>query len=167
MPRARRIYAPGEVFHITHRCHKRDFLLKFRHDRERYRYWLYEARKRYGFCILNYMITSNHIHLLVMCTNEGIIPSSMQLVAGRTAQEYNLRKWRNGAFWEDRYHVSVIEDNEYLHHCFIYIDLNMVRTGRVNNPLDWKFCGYYELFYGRQRYQVLSDKRIIERKQAI
>ncbi|WP_367608479.1 hypothetical protein, partial [Legionella sp. W05-934-2] len=68
--------------------------------------------------------------LLVMCTNEGIIPSSMQLVAGRTAQEYNLRKRRNGAFWENRYHVSVIEDNEYLHHCFIYIDLNMVRTGR-------------------------------------
>ncbi|HBD7104202.1 TPA: transposase [Legionella pneumophila] len=94
MPRASRIYAPGQVFHITHRCHKREFLLKFKQDRERYRYWLYEARKRYGFCVLNYIITSNHIHLLVMSTTEDIISSAMQLVAGRTAQEYNLRKKR-------------------------------------------------------------------------
>ncbi|HHF7372380.1 TPA: transposase [Legionella anisa] len=94
MPRASRIYAPGQGFHITHRCHKREFSLKFKQDRERYRYWLYEARKRYGFCVLNYIITSNHIHLLVMSTTEDIIPSAMQLVAGRTAQEYNLRKKR-------------------------------------------------------------------------
>ena len=156
MPRASRIYAPGQVFHITHRCHKREFLLKFKQDRERYRYWLFMARKRYGFCVLNYMITSNHIHLLVMCTNEDTIPASMQLVAGRTAQEYNQRKKRNGAFWEDRYHVSVIEADEHFYRCFIYIDLNMVRTGRVQYPLDWEYCGYYELFFGRQRYQVLA-----------
>ena len=162
MPRASRIHAPGQVFHITHRCHKREFLLKFKQDRERYRYWLYEARKRYGFCVLNYMITSNHIHLLVKCTTEDIIPSSMQLVAGRTAQEYNLRKKRNGAFWEDRYHVSVVEADEYFYRCFIYIDLNMVRTGRVQNPLDWEDSGYYELFYGRQRYQVLSVTVVLE-----
>ncbi|KTD81740.1 transposase [Legionella waltersii] len=75
MHRASRIYAPGQVFHITHRCHKREFLFKFKHDRARYRYWLYEARKRYGFCVLNYMITSNHIHLLVMCNiNFGPTP---------------------------------------------------------------------------------------------
>lgn len=156
MPRARRIYAPGQVFHITHRCHQREFLLKFRHDRERYRYWLYEAKKRYGFCVINYMITSNHIHLLVKCTTEDSIPLSMQLVAGRTAQEYNQRKSRRGAYWEDRYHVSIVEIEEYLHRCFIYIDLNMVRTGRVQHPLEWKDCGYYDLYCGRQRYQIVS-----------
>jgi len=36
MPRAKRIYTPGDVLHITHRCHKKDFLLKFRRDRDRY-----------------------------------------------------------------------------------------------------------------------------------
>lgn len=162
MPRASRIYAPGQMFHITHRCHKREFLLKFKQDRERYRYWLYEARKWYGFCVLNYIITSNHIHLLVMSTTEDIIPSAMHLVAGRTAQEYNLRKKRKGAFWEDRYHVSVVEVDEYFQRCFIYIDLNMVRTGRVQHPLDWEYCGYYELFYGRQRYQVVTLRLVLE-----
>ena len=32
----------------------------------------------------------------------------------------------------------------------------MVRTGRVQTPLEWEHCGYHELFYGRQRYQVVS-----------
>jgi putative transposase len=162
MPRASRVYEPGQVFHITHRCHKREFLLKFKQDRERYRYWLYEARKRYGFCVLNYMITSNHVHLLVKCTNKDIIPLSMQLVAGRTAQAYNRRKKRKGAYWEDRYHVSIVEVETHFYRCFAYIDLNMVRTGRIQNPLEWEYCGYYELFYGRQRYQVVSVTESLE-----
>ena len=29
MPRANRHYIPGYVWHITHRCHKKEFLLKF------------------------------------------------------------------------------------------------------------------------------------------
>jgi hypothetical protein len=32
----------------------------------------------------------------------------MQLIAGRTGQEYNRRKNRKGAFWEDRYHIKAI-----------------------------------------------------------
>jgi REP-associated tyrosine transposase len=42
--------------------------------------------------------------------------------------EYNQRKDRQGAFWEDRYHATAIEADEHLHHCLIYIDLNMVRA---------------------------------------
>ncbi|UWZ79788.1 transposase [Geoalkalibacter halelectricus] len=101
MPRANRHYVPGYIWHITHRCHKKEFLLKFAHDRNRFVFWLGEARKRYRLQILNYVVTSNHVHLLVRdqgATN--CIPSAMQLLAGRTGQEYNQRKERKGAFWE-------------------------------------------------------------------
>jgi len=65
---------------------------------------LFEAKKRYGFRILTYMATSNHIHLLVVDGGpRDTIPKSIQLIAGRTGKEYNQRKSRNGAFWEDRY----------------------------------------------------------------
>jgi len=33
MARAKRHYIPGQVWLITHRCHKREFLLKFAKDR--------------------------------------------------------------------------------------------------------------------------------------
>ena len=52
MPRANRYFLPGHVWHITHRCHQKDFLLKFSKDRERWRYWLFEAKKRFGLCVL-------------------------------------------------------------------------------------------------------------------
>jgi putative transposase len=64
MPRANRHYIPGYVWHITHRCHKKEFLLKFARDRRRWLRWLFEARKRYGFSVLNYTVASNHVHLL-------------------------------------------------------------------------------------------------------
>ena len=98
MPRANRHYIPGCVWHITHRCHKQEFLFKFEKDRKRWLYWLFEAKMRYGLCVLNYMVTSNHIHLLVVDTEEETISKSIQLIAGRTAQEYNSRKNKKAHF---------------------------------------------------------------------
>jgi len=93
MPRARRHFIPGYIWHITHRCHKKEFLLKFAKDRKRWMHWLFEAKKRYGLTVLNFMITSNHIHLIVVDDDaKDVISRSMQLVASRTAQEYNWRK---------------------------------------------------------------------------
>ena len=90
MDRAKRHYIPGQVWHLTHRCHKREFLLKFGKDKQRYLRWLFEAKRRYGLSILNYAMTSNHIHLVVVDDGDrDTIARSMQLVAGRCAQEYN------------------------------------------------------------------------------
>jgi REP element-mobilizing transposase RayT len=135
MARANRHYIPGCVWHITHRCHKREFLLRFARDRQRWLQWLFEGKKRFGTCILNYAVTSNHIHLLVQDGREReVIPQTMQLIAGRTGQEYNRRKSRKGAFWEDRYHATAVEADHHLIQCMVYIDLNMVRAGVVTHP---------------------------------
>ena len=110
MPRANRHYIPGYVWHITHRCHKKEFLLKFARDRRRWLQWLFEGRKRYGLSVLNYVVTSNHIYLLVRDNGDrDVIPKSIQLIAGRTGQEFNQRKNRKGAYWEDRYHATAVE----------------------------------------------------------
>jgi len=99
MARAKRHFIQGHVWHITHRCHKREFLLKFAKDRQAWLQWLLKAKNRNHLVILNYAVTSNHIHLLVVDEGErDVIPRSMQLVAGRTGQEYNIRKGRKGAF---------------------------------------------------------------------
>jgi putative transposase len=96
MARDNRHHIPGQVWHITLRCHKQEFLLKFSRDRKRLLQWLFEAKKRYGLQILNYVVTSNHIHLLIIDGKEEVVPQSIQLVAGKTAQEFNRRKNRKG-----------------------------------------------------------------------
>ena len=70
---------------------------------------------------------TNHIHLLIVDTGKrDVIPKLMKLVAGRTGQEYNQRKNRRGAYWEDRYHATAVESGEHLARCLVYIDTNMV-----------------------------------------
>jgi putative transposase len=65
MARAKRHYLPGQIWHITHRCHNREFLLKLARDRRRWNGLLLEATKRYGMVGLKYTVTANHIRLLV------------------------------------------------------------------------------------------------------
>ncbi len=145
MPRANRHFLPGYVWHITHRCHKKEFLLKFIRDRKRWMVWLYEAGKRYGLCVLSYVVTGNHIHLLVHDRGRGEIARSMPLIAGRTRQEYNRRKARRGVYREDRYHATAVDAENYLARCLVYIDLNMVRAGVVSHPMYREAGGFREI----------------------
>ena len=67
--------------------------------------WLYHTKKRHGLVVLNYVATSNLIHLVVYgnADREAIL-KSIQLLAARTGQEYNQRKKKKGAFGGYRYH---------------------------------------------------------------
>ena len=113
--------------------------------------------------ILNYAVTSNHIHLLVVGNNErDVIPNSIKLIAGRTGQEFNQRKGRKGAFWEDRYHATAVESGQHLFKCLVYIDLNMVRAGVVDHPSEWPFCGYNEI-QEPKRKNILIDYQKLQK----
>ena len=131
-------------------------------DRCRDLRWLFEAKKRFGFSVLDCLMTSNHIHLLVKDTGSNVIAQSMQLIAGRTAQEYNQRKGKRGAFWEDRYHATAIEIDEHLHRCVVYIDLNMVRAGVVNHPGQWNESGFCEIQEPPKRYAIIDLRALSE-----
>ena len=117
---------------------------------------LRERLGRYSVSLLNYCITSNHVHLLLRVpegTKAGV-SRFMQSLEGDFAQYYNIRKKRKGAFWEDRYHAVMIDTGEYLWRCLRYIDLNMVRAGEVKHPVEWDWCGYRELLGHKKRNRV-------------
>jgi len=137
--------------------------LKFARDRRRWGQWLFEAKKRFGTSILNYAVTSNHVHLIIKDDKgEDVIPQTMQLIAGRIGQEYNQRKNRKGAFWEDRYHATAVEADSHLIQCMVYVDLNMVRAGIVRHPSEWPFCGYNEIQNPRWRYSLIDQKSLTD-----
>jgi REP-associated tyrosine transposase len=112
--------------------------------------------------VLDYMVTSNHIHLLAFDNGgRNVIPDSIKLAAGRIGQEYNIRKNRKGAFWEDRYHATAVESGEHLARCLVYIDMNMVRAGVVEHPRQWEFCGYNEIQNPRKRKGIIDFDRLM------
>ena len=162
MPRGNRHHLPGYVWHITSRCHRRQFLLKFARDRDAWVYWLYEARKQFGLCVLDYKVTSSHIHLVVLDRGDGEVGRSMQLIEGCTGQAYNRRKGRRGSFWEDCYHATAVDSDEYLANCLVYVDLNMVRAGVVEHPREWRWGGYHEIQRPRDRYRIVDRTVLCE-----
>ena len=157
MPRANRYIVPGRTYHITHRCHNHDFLLKFSKDRDAYQSMMRKRLNGFGILLLSYGITSNHVHLLLSASEseEESISKFMQSLAGDFAQAYNLRKKRSGAYWGDRYHATMVDGGDYLWNCIKYIDLNMVRAGVVAHPEQWAWTGYQELMGQRKRYRLL------------
>jgi putative transposase len=85
------------------------------------------------------------------------------LIAGRTAQEFNQRKNRKGAFWEDRYHAVAVETEQHLVRCLIYLDLNMVRAGVVKHPAEWPFGGYCEIQQPPKRYKLIDQEALVKK----
>lgn len=81
---------------------------------------------------------------------------------GRTGQEFNQRKNRKGAFWEDRYHATAVEGDFHLIRCMVYIDLNMVRAGVVVHPSEWLFSGYNDIQIPRKRYSLIDYEILME-----
>ena len=65
VPRGNQLRGEGGVFHVTQRCHNRSFLLKFARDRDAYRAKLRQRLQHFEVSLLDYCLTSNHVHLLV------------------------------------------------------------------------------------------------------
>ena len=149
-------------YHITHRCHNRDFLFRFSSERNNYLDLLRDMTKRYRVAILNYMITSNHVHLLVWSKNSEGVSAAMRYTQGTMAQKYNRKKSRQGSFWRNRYHSTLIENGIHLGRCLFYIDFNMVRAGVVDHPSEWKWSGYHELSGNRKRYRIINQKALLD-----
>ena len=74
---------------------------------------------------------------------------------------WSERKRRKNAFWGERYHATLVEGTAYLWRCLRYIDLNMVRAGKVQHPRQWQWCGYDELTGTRQRYRIIDQERLL------
>ncbi len=69
----------------------------------------------------------------------------------RFSRWFNKHHGRRGTLWMDRYKSVVVEDGDALRTMAAYIDLNPVRAGLVEDPKDYRWCGYAEAVAGSKR----------------
>ncbi len=162
MSRRRRGWLNDACYHITHRCHEREFYFKFAKQRDLYRLLMHEAARRYKVKILDYIVTSNHVHLLVKSRHGNEISDFLRLLHGQIAQGFNNNKQREGGFWSDRFHSTRIQDGAHLGQCLFYIDLNMVRAGAVAHPGEWEHGSYAEFTGTRKRYRIIDMEELLQ-----
>jgi hypothetical protein len=69
-------------------------------------------------------------------------------VKERFSRWYNQKHQRVGTLWSGRFKSVLVEDGEALRAMAAYIDLNPVRAGIVDDPKDYRWCGYAEAVAG-------------------
>jgi hypothetical protein len=75
-------------------------------------------------------------------------------VKERFSRWFNKRRGRRGTLWMDRFKSVMVESGgEALRTMAAYIDLNAVRAGLVEDPKDYRWCGYAEALSGNRRAQ--------------
>ena len=163
MPRATRYLQDGFIYHLTHRCHDGRFFLRFSRERDQYREWLRIGAQRYRVAVLGWTITSNHTHVVVDVDDCHAVASMMKLASGVVAQAGHRRKGGEDSMWEHPYQCTRIQDGQHLLNCLRYVDLNMVRAGKVEHPSKWRWCGYDELTGTRKRYRIVDQERLLFR----
>ena len=73
----------------------------------------------------------------------------MKTVKQRFSTWYNKSHQRYGTLWADRFKSVLVEgEGNPLQTMAAYIDLNPVRAGLVDDPKDYRFCGYAEAVAG-------------------
>ena len=98
---------------------------------------LKEAAEKNNVRVHAFVLTTNHVHLLV--TPSDTTGEAMMMHAlGRNYVRYiNLTLKSTGTLWEERYKSSLVASDDYFFTASRYIDLNPVRAKMVEHPGDY------------------------------
>ncbi len=87
----------------------------------------------------------------------------MKTLKQRFTQWYNRHHGVKGTLWEQQYKSVIVESGEAARVMAAYIDLNPVRAGIVQDPKDYRWCGYAEAVVGATyREEKLARMRLVE-----
>ncbi len=151
-----RTYGAHHLHFITTSCYRRLPFLHSARSRDIFLTILEQARERYRFVVVGYVVMPEHVHLLLTEPGIGTLSTVMQVVKQRTARALlPKRKRRNPrqrnlfggepkrrAFWQARsYDFNVwttkkrVEKLRYMHR-------NPVKRALVETPEQWRWSSY-------------------------
>ena len=66
----------------------------------------------------------------------------IQMLGRYYVQYFNHTYQRTGTLWEGRYKATLIDSEQYALQCYRYIELNPVRAGMVDHPVEYPWSSY-------------------------
>ena len=155
MGRSPRVLIPGGIYHVYNRVSRGEHVFRDEAEAMIFLKRLASTKRRDGFQILAWCVMSNHYHLAVRM-GEVALSRSMRTVHHRMALSFNRRHQVQGPLWQGRYRSKLVEDSDYLQQLILYIHLNPVAAGLVNDPAEYRWSGHGEVLRGR-RSRGLTD----------
>jgi len=142
-PRLPRLVIAHTPHHVVQRGHSRQAIFTAAEDYRAYLSDLKEKSAELGVRVYAYCLMTNHVHLLMMPTDDTLaLAKLMQEIGRRATRRWNQRWGRSGTLWESRYKSSVVHTDAYLLACCRYIELNPVRAHMAAHAADYPWSSY-------------------------
>jgi putative transposase len=138
MPRPLRIQAPGAVHHVTARGNRKQPIYLENNDRLFHLWWFNKVATECEWEVFCYVQMTNHFHFL-MRTPKPNLSAGMRRLNGLYGQFFNHHHGFTGHVFQGRFHSELIENESHLLECARYNDLNPVRAGICDHPLEWRW----------------------------
>jgi putative transposase len=133
-----RLVLPGFPYHVTQRGNRRQQTFFEQGDYELYRDLLAEAADRAGAEVWAYCLMPNHVHLIVVPSDEDGLRRTFADAHRRYTGFINARHRWTGHLWQGRF-GAVVMDEDHLAHAMRYVSLNPVRARLVDRAEDWRW----------------------------
>src|SRR5438552_841679 len=138
MARLARLVLPGIPYHVTQRGNRRQQTFFEDGDFALYRDLLAEAARRAGTEVWSYCLMPNHVHLIVVPSDEDGLRRTFADAHRRYTGFINARHRWTGHLWQGRY-GAVAMDEEHLAAAARYVALNPVRARLCGRAEEWEW----------------------------
>ncbi|MCC3359166.1 transposase [Bacillus sp. REN16] len=141
MPYKKRIFIPGQFYHIVCRGNRRDPLFRNASDFEAFLHIIQQLYEKKPFEMASYCLMNNHYHLQLR-SFETPISKIMGLMNKRYANYHNTKYRLTGHVYEKRFYDKVIGTKEGMLEVSRYIHLNPVEAKMVKLPENYPWSSY-------------------------
>ena len=146
----KRYYLEGSIHFITFSCYRRQQHLGTTARRDLFLRVLEQARRRYGFALLGYVVMPEHIHLLMTMPAVGDPSVVMKVVKERFTRLLRKREEFTGPMWQKRfYDFNVCTDKKRVEK-LRYMHRNPVKRGLVDSPEKWEWGSFRAYLNGEK-----------------
>ncbi len=154
MVRRPRVEFEGAVYHVYNRVASGEHVFDDPEEAHAFTDLIRDIKQRDGWTIFAWAVLPNHYHLALR-TSVAPLSRGMHTLQNRFSRGFNRRRGRTGAVWQSRYHAKIVDEQRYLSQVVLYVHLNPVRAGLVDEPAKFAWCGHREIV--RRVRQPLVD----------
>lgn len=144
MPRAKRVFFDGAVYHVYNRLARGERVFASSGHASKFAELLRDVTIRDGVTIFAWAVLPNHFHVALRV---GVVPlaRSMKTLQWRMTRLVNWEAGVFGPLWQGRYQAKLVEDQRYLDQLLAYIHLNPVTAGLAEDPEKYRWSGHRDI----------------------
>ena len=160
MPRTPRVFVEGGIYHVYNRFASGEAIFADPEVARDFVDLVRFVKKRDGWTVFAWVLMSNHYHLAIRSRSVPV-SQGFHYLQGTFSRRFNRSSGRTGALWQSRYHAKPINEQRYLDRVVLYIHLNPVAGGLVENPGDHVFGGHREIIKRSKNPLIDMDETLL------